>query len=57
MRSSRIEGTRASLTYVLPDEMGNDTAKVDATNVRELRNHINTPESGVERLESLPLSL
>ena len=55
--SSRIEGTRASLSDVLLDEMGDDAAKVDPADVREVRNYVNALEFGVKRLESLPLSL
>jgi len=55
--SSRIEGTRASLSDVLLDEMGDDAARRGATDVHEVRNYINALEFGVKRLESLPLSL
>ncbi len=55
--SSRIEGTHASLSDVLLDEMGDDASKVDAADVREVRNYVNALEFGVKRLESLPLSL
>lgn len=55
--SSRIEGTRASLSDVLLDEMGDDAARGSETDVHEVRNYIKALEFGVKRLESLPLSL
>lgn len=55
--SSRIEGTRASLSDVLLDEMGDDAARRGATDVHEVRNYIKALEFGVKRLEALPLSL
>jgi len=52
--SSRIEGTRASLSEVLEaeavDASGND-------DVREVRNYIAAMDHGLERLDTLPLSL
>ncbi len=55
--SSRIEGTRASLSDVLLDEMGDDAARSTSSDVHEVRNYINALEFGVERLSTLPLSL
>lgn len=55
--SSRIEGTRASLSDVLLDEMEDTTPPGGATDVHEVRNYVNALEYGVKRLESLPLSL
>ena len=55
--SSRIEGTRASLSDVLLDEMGEDAAHSGATDVHEVRNTVNALDFGVKRLGSLPLSL
>jgi cell filamentation protein, protein adenylyltransferase len=53
--SSRIEGTRASLSDLLLDEVETDRA-VDA-DVREVRNYVAALEYGLERLRELPLSL
>lgn len=56
--SSRIEGTRASLSDLLIDEMedsGGLTPKTD--DVHEVRNYVTALEYGIERLETLPLSL
>lgn len=55
--SSRIEGTRASLSDVLLDEMGDDALRNSATDVHEVRNYIHALEFGVQRLKTLPLSL
>jgi len=54
--SSRIEGTRASLSDILLDELQSSTPKQDA-DIREVRNYITALEYGVERLRDLPLSL
>ncbi len=53
--SSRIEGTRASLSDVLLDEAETDRSQ-DA-DVREVRNYVEALEHGLERLRELPLSL
>jgi len=53
--SSRIEGTRASLSDLLLDE-AEDDRPVDA-DVQEVRNYVEALEHGVERLRDLPLSL
>ncbi|HVR99491.1 MAG TPA: Fic family protein [Thermoanaerobaculia bacterium] len=53
--SSRIEGTRASLSDLLLDEVETDRA-ADA-DVREVRNYVAALEYGLERLRELPLSL
>ena len=53
--SSRIEGTRASLSDLLLDE-----AEVEPSrdgDVREVRNYVEALEYGLERLRDLPLSL
>ncbi|HEX6898800.1 MAG TPA: Fic family protein [Thermoanaerobaculia bacterium] len=53
--SSRIEGTRASLSDLLLDE-----AEVEPSrdgDVREVRNYVEAMEYGLERLRDLPLSL
>jgi len=54
--SSRIEGTRASLSDVLLDEIQSSTPKEDA-DVREVRNYVTALEYGIKRLQELPLSL
>jgi len=53
--SSRIEGTRASLSDLLLDEADGDRP-ADA-DVREVRNYVAALEDGLERLRDLPLSL
>jgi Fic family protein len=53
--SSRIEGTRASLSDLLLDEAEDDRT-VDA-DVHEVRNYVEALEYGLERLRDLPLSL
>jgi Fic family protein len=53
--SSRIEGTRASLSDLLLDEAQVDRSE-DA-DVREVRNYVDALEHGLERLRNLPLSL
>ena len=55
--SSRIEGTRASLSDVLLDEMETGHPHTDAADVHEVRNYVTALEYGVERLATLPLSL
>lgn len=56
--SSRIEGTRATLSDVLIDELAGDTAPRDAAgDVREVRNYVEALEYGLGRLKTLPLSL
>jgi len=56
--SSRIEGTKASLSDILIDEVddghSNRTLKDD---IKEVRNYISALERGVELLNELPLSL
>jgi Fic family protein len=53
--SSRIEGTRASLSDLLLDEANLDWSH-DA-DVREVRNYVAALEHGLDRLRELPLSL
>lgn len=53
--SSRIEGTRASLSDLLLNEAETDRSQ-DA-DVREVRNYVEALEHGLERLRELPLSL
>lgn len=53
--SSRIEGTRASLSDLLLDEA--ETDRSEDADVREVRNYVAALEYGLERLRDLPLSL
>jgi Fic family protein len=55
--SSRIEGTRTSLSELLMDEAGVPPREGDPDDVREVRNYVTALEYGVRRLKSLPLSL
>lgn len=56
--SSRIEGTRASLSDLLLDEAEVDGSEDgDLRDVREVRNYVDALEYGLERLRELPLSL
>jgi len=55
--SSRIEGTRASLSDILLDELKADIPHGDEADVREVRNYVTALEYGVGRLKTLPLSL
>lgn len=55
--SSRIEGTRASLSDILLDEMEVDVPHGDEADVREVRNYVAALEYGIQRLDTLPLSL
>lgn len=54
--SSRIEGTRASLSDVLIDEVGGVGPK-PPDDLGEVRNYIVALEHGIQRLPKLPLSL
>lgn len=54
--SSRIEGTQTSLTDLLADEAGR-TPQAPASDVHEVRNYVVALEYGIERLQTLPLSL
>ena len=53
--SSRIEGTRASLSDLLLDEA--EPERSEDADVREVRNYVAALEHGLERLRELPLSL
>lgn len=54
--SSRIEGTRTTLSELLMDEV--DAASPDhPDDLREVRNYVEALEYGLDRLETLPLSL
>lgn len=55
--SSRIEGTRASLSDILIDELGEETPRADQADIREVRNYVDALEYGIKRLRALPLSL
>lgn len=55
--SSRIEGTKASLSDLLIDEMERPTQHTEDDDVREVRNYVVAMEHGLERLHKLPLSL
>lgn len=52
--SSRIEGTKASLSDLLLDEVAEEHPDAD---VREVRQYVEALEHGVSRLRELPLSL
>lgn len=54
--SSRIEGTRASLSDVFLEEV-NVRLENGPSDVREVRNYVAALEHGIRRLEELPLSL
>jgi Fic family protein len=56
--SSRIEGTRASISDVLIDEVGGERVGAKPPDdLGEVRNYIVALEHGIERLPKLPLSL
>ena len=55
--SSRIEGTRASLSDILLDEVQSDIPHGDEADVHEVRNYVTALEYGIKRLGKLPLSL
>jgi Fic family protein len=55
--SSRIEGTKASLSDLLIDEIEDGHAREPNDDIKEVRNYIHALEFGVQRLETLPLSL
>jgi Fic family protein len=58
--SSRIEGTRTSLSDLLLDEVdaeGGARTAADQADRLEVRNYVSALEYGVQRLETLPLSL
>lgn len=54
--SSRIEGTQTSLADLLADEAG-QTPQAPPDDVREVRNYVTALQYGVDRLQTLPLSL
>lgn len=56
--SSRIEGTRASISDVLIDEVGGERVGAKPPDdLDEVRNYITALEHGIRRLPKLPLSL
>lgn len=55
--SSRIEGTRASLSDLLVDEAGLEKNEARGADVQEVSNYVTALEYGIERLKTLPLSL
>jgi len=55
--SSRIEGTRTTLSELLMDEVAVVPPGRDPADLREVRNYIDALEYGLERLHDLPLSL
>lgn len=56
--SSRIEGTKASLSDLLIDEIEDGAPKrSNADDIREVRNYIRAMESGIQMMSELPLSL
>ena len=56
--SSRIEGTKASLSDLLIDEIEDGHAKPPGSDdVKEVRNYIHALERGIDMLPDLPLSL
>ena len=54
--SSRIEGTRTTLAELLAAEAGAKDA-ADSADLREVANYVAALEYGIERLDTLPLSL
>ena len=55
--SSRIEGTRTSLQELLTYELGQLSFFEDPQDAREVHNYVKALDYGLERLESLPLSI
>ncbi len=56
--SSRIEGTKASLSDLLIDDMEEShTKRTDSDDIQEIRNYIQALEHGITLLDELPLSL
>lgn len=55
--SSRIEGTRTTLDELLIGEAGGESKAATANDMREVSNYVHALEYGIERLQTLPLSL
>lgn len=53
--SSRIEGTKATLSDLLLDEVPGAPVARDAADIREVRNYVVALEHGIGRLKTLPL--
>lgn len=54
--SSKIEGTRSTISEILADQAGILT-KSDQDDLQEVKNYIDALDYGLKRLETLPLSL
>src|SRR3989449_7347583 len=55
--SSRIEGTKASLSDLLRDEVPGARVSRKTSDVREVRNYVVALEHGMGRIRKFPLSL
>jgi Fic family protein len=55
--SSRIEGTRSTVSDVYAAEAGQTQLSADASDVDEVRNYVGAYEYGLRRIRELPLSL
>jgi Fic family protein len=55
--SSRIEGTQASLSDILLDEIDPGRVEASRDDIREVRNYVDALEFGIQRLQELPLSV
>ena len=55
--SSRIEGTRTTLSELLMEEAAAASSARDPNDMREVRNYVEALEYGLVRLDELPLSL
>lgn len=55
--SSRIEGTKASLSDLLIDEMEHPEPRREDNDVQEVRNYVTAMDHELDRLQKLPLSL
>ena len=55
--SSRIEGTRAGIADLLLDDLETSENALSSPDLREVQNYVSALEYGIDRLNSLPLSL
>ncbi len=57
--SSKIEGTRSTLTDLFDFELAEEEEKrrLEDPDVREVENYVNAMEYGIDRLETLPISI
>jgi Fic family protein len=55
--SSRIEGTRAGIADLLLDDLETPDNASGSTDLKEVQNYVTALEYGIDRLNSLPLSL